>query len=99
MATMSAMLLTASALSVVNVLLLAALGAIWLRNYRTFRTPLVLGLVAFSAVLLVENLVALYFFFDMRMLYTADPNIHLAIAVLRALEFVALAFLAYVTMK
>ena len=99
MAVMSMPLLVASALSAVNVLLLAALGAVWLRNYRKFRTPMVLGLLAFAVVLLVENLTALYFFFDMRMLFAADPGVHLAVAVLRALEFVALAFLTYVTMR
>lgn len=99
MATMSTNLLVASALSVVNIALLGALSIVWLRNYRQFRTPMLLGLVAFAVVLLIENLTALYFFFDMRMLFAADPRIHLAVVVLRALEFVALAFLTYVTLK
>jgi hypothetical protein len=99
MAMMSTNLLVASALSAVNVVLLGALVVVWLRNYRAFRTPMVLGLVAFAAVLLVENLTALYFFFDMGMLFASDPRVHLAVAVLRALEFVALVFLTYVTMK
>lgn len=99
MATMSTNLLVASALSAVNVALLGTLSIVWLRNYRQFRTPMLLGLVAFAVVLLLENLTALYFFFDMRMLFAADPRVHLAVVVLRALEFVALAFLTYVTMK
>jgi hypothetical protein len=99
MAIMSMNLLVASALSAVNVVLLGTLSAVWLRNYRQFRTPMVLGLVAFALVLLIENLTALYFFFDMRMLFAADPRVHLAVVVLRAMEFVALAFLTYVTMK
>ncbi len=99
MAIMTTNLLVASALSAVNIVLLAALSVVWLRNYRAFRTPMVLGLLAFALVLLVENLTALYFFFDMRMLFAADPRVHLAVVVLRALEFVALAFLTYVTMK
>ncbi|MDZ7702209.1 MAG: hypothetical protein U5J98_09190 [Halobacteriales archaeon] len=99
MAFMSTTLLAASALSAVNVVLLAALSVVWLRNYRTFRTPMVLGLVAFALVLLIENLTALFFFFDMRMLFAADPRVHQAVVVLRALEFVALSFLTYVTMK
>jgi len=98
-ATMSSTLLYASGLAALNALLLAALASVWLRNYRRFRTPLVLGLLAFALVLLVENLVALYFFFDMRMLYAADPSVHGAVAVMRALQFVALAFLTYVTLK
>jgi hypothetical protein len=99
MAMTSSTLLVATALATLNVLLLGVVGAVWLRNYRTFRTPLVLGLLAFAAVLLVENLVALYFFLDMRMLYVADPDVHLAVAILRALQFVALALLTYVTLK
>ncbi|MFB6155161.1 MAG: hypothetical protein ABEJ22_04645 [Haloferacaceae archaeon] len=96
---MSTTLALASGLAVLNVLLLTVLATVWLRNYRRFRTPMVLGLLAFSLVLLVENLVALYFFFDMRMLYVADPNVHGAVALMRALQFVALAFLTYVTLR
>lgn len=93
------LLTVAAVLAALNVALLAAVGAVWFRNYRTFGTALVLGLLAFVTVLLVENLLALYFFFDMQMLYAADPDVHLAVAVLRALEFLALVFLTYVTLK
>lgn len=99
MAMNTPMLLVAAVLAGLNAVLLITMGAVWLRNYRTFRTPLVLGLLAFAVVLLVENLMALYFFFDMRMLYAADPSVHLAVAVLRGLEFIALAFLTFVTLK
>ena len=99
MAMNSPALLIAAVIAGLNVALLLVVGGIWLRNYRQFRTPLVLGLLAFAGVLLVENLTALYFFFDMRMLYAADPNVHLAVAVLRALQFVALVLLTYVTRK
>ena len=99
MAAMSTTLMVASALAGLNVALLAVLTAVWLRNYRTFRTPMVLGLLAFAAVLLFENLLALYFFFDMRMLYAADPSVHLAVAVLRGLQFVALLFFTAVTLR
>ena len=92
-------LLLAVALAGLNIGLLLVVGAVWLRNYRAFRTPLVLGLLAFAAVFLVENFVAIYFFLDMRMLYAADPNVHAAVAILRGLQFVALALLTYVTLK
>jgi hypothetical protein len=94
---MSTQLLVAGGLSVLNALALVALSVIWLRNYRTFGTPLVLGLVAFGAVLLVENLVAIYFVFSMHMLYAATPAVHTVVAVLRALQFVAVVILLYVT--
>ena len=94
---MSTELTAAAALAGVNVVLLLGLGAVWVRNYRTFRTPLVLGLVAFVAVLLLQNLAALYFFFSMDMLYAASPSVHTFVLVLRGLETLALLILGYVT--
>lgn len=94
---MSTTLMAATALSGATVVLLVVLGAIWLRNYQTFRTPLVLGLVGFAAVLIVENVVALYFYVSMESLYAMDPTVHTTVAIMRALEFVAVALLAYVT--
>jgi len=94
---MNTTLMAASVLSGATVVLLVVLGGIWLRNYRTFRTPLILGLVGFAAVLLVENLVALYFYVSMQSLYAMDPTVHTVVAVMRGLEFVAVALLAYVT--
>lgn len=99
MAAMNTVTLAGIVLSGVNVVLLLALSVVWLRNYRTFRTPLLLGLVAFAAVLLVENAAAIYYFFSMEMLFTADPTVQTVVAVLRGLQFVALAFLTYVTLK
>jgi len=99
MAPMGPWMTAASALAGLNVLLLLALGIVWLRNYRTFRTQLILGQVAFAAVLLVENAAAIYFFFSMGMLYAGTPTAGLFVCGLRALEFLALAFLTYVTMQ
>ena len=96
---MSDTMLVASAFSVVSVLLLVALTAVWVRNYRTFRTGLLLGLIAFGAVLLLENAVALYYFFTMQTLYAMDPAVQQVITVMRALQTVALVFLTYVTVK
>jgi hypothetical protein len=94
---MSTWITAASGLAGLNVLLLASLGFVWLRNYRQFKSPLVLGLLAFSAVMLVENLGAIYFFFSMGMLYASDPTAQQFVVALRGLETVALAVLTYVT--
>jgi hypothetical protein len=94
---MSTWITIASGLAGLNVLLLAALGFVWLRNYRQFRSPLVLGLLAFSAVMLVENLGAIYFFFSMGMLYSDSVLAQQFVVALRGLETVALAVLTYVT--
>lgn len=92
-------LLVATALASINILLLVGLTIVWLRNYRTFGSTLILGLVAFGAVMLIENAVAIYFFFSMEMLYGSDPTVQATVVVLRALQFIALVFLTYVTMQ
>lgn len=99
MASMGPWILVASALAAVNVALLAVLTAVWVRNYRAFRSGLVAGLVAFGAVMLVENAVAIYFFFSMGSLYSGDPGVQQVVALLRGLQALALAFLTYVTVK
>jgi hypothetical protein len=87
-------------LAVINSVLLTMLTVVWLRNYRQFRSTMILGLVGFSAVLLLENLVGIYFFFDsMTMLYSADPLVGQVVIVMRSLQLVAVAFLSYVTLK
>lgn len=97
--TMGTMTMVGIALTVVNVVLLAVLTAVWLRNYRRFRTPLVFGLVAFGLVLFVENVLAIYYFLSMGMLFAADASVQTAVAALRALQTLALVFLTYVTVK
>jgi len=96
---METLQLVGMGLAAVNAVLLAVLTTVWVRNYRQFRTRLLLGLVAFGAVLLIENLVAVYFFFSMHSLYSMDPGVDTAVAVMRALETLAIAFLTYVTVK
>nr|WP_247418453.1 hypothetical protein [Halomarina salina] len=96
---MGSWMLLATALAGVNLLLLGVLTAIWLRNYRTFRSGMVAGLVAFGAVMFVENAVAVYFFFSMQSLYAMDPGVEQVVALLRGLQALALTFLTYVTVK
>jgi uncharacterized membrane protein len=97
--TMENTILAASALAGLNIIFLAVLTAVWIRNYRTFRTNLILGLIAFSLVLLIENAVALYYFFSMQSLYAGDVHVQQAVLVLRALQLLAVVFLTYVTVK
>jgi hypothetical protein len=96
---MTPTLAIASALSGLNIALLVALVAVWWRNYRQFGTPLTLGLVAFALVLAVENVVAIGFFFSSGMLYAASASAQAAVLAMRALQFVALVALTYVTMR
>ncbi len=92
-------LVIASVFAGINVVLLAVLTAVWVRNYLTFRTSMTLGLIAFAVVMLLENATALYFFFSMQMFYGESAAVQQSVAVLRTLQFVALVFLTWVTLK
>ncbi|GGN86594.1 MULTISPECIES: hypothetical protein [Haloarcula] len=96
---MGTLITAAAVLAGINVLLLIPLLGVWVRNYATFRTGLVAGLVAFALAMLVENAVALYFFFSMQSFYAGDPHVQQAVLVLRALQFVAIAGLSYTTLR
>lgn len=85
-----------------NVLLLAALGVIWARNYWQFRSKHTFGLLVFSLLLLVENTLSLYY-------YVADPTLAAwfatavpavawrAMMLLHVLETMALLFLTWIS--
>ena len=96
---MSTTLTIATALSGLSILLLVVLTTVWVRNYQTFESTLTLGLIAFGAALLLENALAIYFFFSTTMLYSGEPAVETAILALRSLQLVAIAFLTYVTVK
>jgi hypothetical protein len=84
----------------VNSALLAVLAAVWLRNYREFGSTLLLGLLGFSAVLLVENLVSIAFFLSsMRTLYAMDPLVGRVVLGMSLLELLAVSLLTYATLK
>lgn len=90
--------------AVANVLLLLALTAVWVRNYRQFQSKHTLGLAIFGALLLAENGLAVYYFLLHPNLagWFADPaNMPgppaQAMMVLRLLETGALLFLGWIT--
>ena len=89
----------ATAFSGGNLILLGILTYVWIQNYRTFRTSLVLGLLLFSLVFMLENLVVVYFFATEQMLYGYEEIVHRVMLALRALQFFALLSLVYVTLK
>jgi len=93
----STLVVIATVLTGANVAILAILGGIWIQNYRTFRTGLTLGLVLFAAVMLVENVAALYSFFEWGSLYADSQFAKQYITGLRGLQIVALSSVAYVT--
>lgn len=92
-------LLGATVLSGVNVLLLTVVTVIWTRNYRTFGSKMTAGLAVFGVAMLLENIVAIYFFFSSGMLYADSQGVQQSVAILRAIQTVALVFLTYVTVE
>lgn len=82
----------------INLALLTLLLSVWVRNYRTFRSTLLLGLMLFAGVLAVENLVAIGAFLSTEMLYAGGKTAMYTVVVLRALQFLALGFLTVVTL-
>lgn len=92
--------LAATLLTGINSVLLTILVGVWVSNYRRFRTSMVLGLLGFSTVLLVENLIALAFLSsNMRTLYSMDPLVGQVVLGMRFLELIAVGFLTYATLK
>ncbi len=89
----------ATAFSAGNLVLLGILTYVWLQNYRRFRATLILGLLVFSVVFILENLVVVYFFFAEEMLYGYEPIVHQVMLLLRGLQFLALLALVFVTLK
>jgi hypothetical protein len=97
--TMAPLITAASVLAAINVVLLLPLVVVWIRNYSTFGTNLVFGLLAFAVAMLVENAVALGFFLTMQSFYAGDAHVQQAVLVLRGIQFVAIALLAYATLR
>ncbi|AEN05382.1 hypothetical protein [Halolamina sp.] len=86
-----------------NVVLLAVLGWVWVRNYVDLRSKHTLGMLVFAALLFVENAFALYTYqFDSLLsgwFNTAVPaEAWTAMLLFHVLETVALAFLTWVTL-
>ncbi|RLM36834.1 hypothetical protein [Haloarcula sp. Atlit-120R] len=96
---MGPLITAAAALAGLNVLLLLPLLGVWVRNYATFRTGLVAGLIAFAVAMLAENAIAVYFFFSMQSFYAGDPHVQQAVLVLRSLQFIAIVGLSYTTLR
>jgi hypothetical protein len=86
---------------VLNIAVLLALAAVWARNYRSHGAKHTLGLLIFACVLLAQNLLAVYLYsfhstFHSWVYYSA-PIAKRGTMALNVLEFVALAFLAWIT--
>jgi hypothetical protein len=86
-----------------NLVLLAALGGVWLRNYLDHDARHTLMLLVFAAVLTVQNVIWLYFY-TLHSAYVgwfvaSGADLQLGLLALCGLEFVGLAVLASFTLR
>jgi len=86
---------------VLNIVVLVALVTVWGRNYRSHGAKHTLGLLIFACILLAQNLLAVYLYsFHSTFhswVYDSAPIARRGTMALNVLEFVALAFLAWIT--
>lgn len=90
--------------AVLNTLLLMLLIYVWVSNWLELRSKHTMGLVFFGLFLLAENALAAYFFIVHPTLswWVQNPEMvpypaQLALASLRVLEFLGIAFLTWVS--
>lgn len=98
---MSILLPVALGAAAVNLLLLAVLGSVWLRNYRLHGASHTLGLLVFAAFLAVQNALWLYYYAIhpefIAWFVNAGSDIQLGMTLLCGLETLALLVLARIT--
>lgn len=98
---MSVWIEVARVAAALNVLLLLALGSVWLRNYRQHGAKHTLGLLVFAGFLLVENALWLYLYLlhpaFIGWFQVAGLDVQVGVTLLCGLETIALVFLARIT--
>lgn len=86
-----------------NLVLLGALGAVWLRNYLDHGARHTLSLLVFAVLLVVQNAVWLYFYTlhagYVEWYAAASPDVQVGIMALCGLELLGLAVLASLTLR
>lgn len=81
-----------------NVFMLLVLSYVWVTNHRRFRTAMTLGFLSFGLVLLLENLLAVFFFFG-TVEFSMTARAQQIVLLLRVLESVALTCLTWVIVR
>lgn len=80
-----------------NIILLVILTIIYVRNYLEIKAQFSLGLLTFSAVLIVQKLLTLYFMLDAMSDYADLLGVPLLI--LESLQLFAFSILTYISFK
>ena len=86
-----------AALSGINVFIALAVLYVYAQNYRGLKSKLTLGLLLFASLLLVHNLLGVYFFVTMATYYV--PEVALMIFGLSFVETLALGTLMWITWR
>ncbi|MGA3296981.1 MAG: hypothetical protein ABSD41_05980 [Candidatus Bathyarchaeia archaeon] len=87
---------TAAAFSLINVLLLIALIAVYVNSFRKIRAGFTAGLIFFSTMFLIQNLIALYSYLAMFMYYAAGVSgLVLTITIAQTVGLVVLLWLSF----
>ena len=76
-------------------LLLLALLFVYYQNYKTMKVKFTLGLLVFALLLLLQNLVGMYYRFTMMGFYNVEAAA--GVALIRGIEVIALAVLLYIS--
>ncbi len=83
--------------SAVNVLFLLGILYVYLRNFSGLKSKLVFGLMAFACIFMIQNLTAIYVFFQLAASYRADVAVPML--ALNVLESGALALFLWLTWR
>ena len=80
-----------------NIVLLAILTTIYVRNYLEIKAQFSLGLVTFSAILIIQKIFTLYFMIDA--MHDYADLLGVPLLVLESLQLIAFSILAYISLK
>jgi len=84
-------------LAVLNMAVVAGMLYVYTRNFGALHSKLALGLIAFSGVLIIQNVVAAFMYWQLAQAYAAAVAV--PILVITSLETVGLLFLFWVTWR
>lgn len=85
---MTWMMSATTLLTGISVIILAVLLAVYFRNLRLMKSKLLWGLILFTGVFLIQNIVSLYYFVTMMAYYVSAVELHVFIlSLLQAIAF------------
>jgi hypothetical protein len=92
---MDALMSSITILTTISAVLLAILMIIYIRNLGKFKSGLLTGLLIFTALFFIQNIVSLYYYITMMNYYVPAVKIHVFIFSL--LQTIAFAIMLWIT--